>query len=421
MSLRPSAIDVPATPTDAGNGTEPRQSNDPPRGPSRKAARIAAAAAAVALALFVVGFLPRQRRAAEARAASVARAHERVRVEVVHPKSSGAGATTMLQGSIEPLRETAVYARANGYVGQWKVDIGDRVTAGQVLAVLETPELDQEYAQARAGLLTRRAGIAQARALVAFSRAKVKRFEPLTQKGVTSQQDFDDKSTKAALDEATLTASEAALQGDIANLRRLEELRAFNRIRAPFDGLITARYVEVGTLVTAGTGGAQGLFRIAATDPVRVFALIPQEWALSVHPGMTAEVRVPELPNRSFAGKVTRTAGALDPTTRMMRTEIQVPNHDGGLLTGMYAEVTMALAYSHPSLVVPSTALLLDSGGMHVAVVGEGDKVAMRRVALERDTGPEAILTSGITPEDRVIVNPGEMTREGMVVQAVER
>lgn len=378
-------------------------------------------AVAVLAALFVAGWLPHRARAAEAAAASAAHTGGPRRVEVVKPRAAGASSALALPGSVEALRETGIWARASGYVRKWHVDIGDHVEKGQALCDLDTPELDQELAQADAERASKQASLEQARAGMTFSTAQAKRFEALAPQGLASQQDLDDKRSKAAVDQAMVRAAEAALRSTEANGRRLAELRSFARVVAPFDGIITARNVEEGTLVTAGTSGGQGLFRLAATSVVRVFVQIPQELAPSVRAGMAAKVRAREFPARAFEGQVTRTAGALDPASRTLRTEIQIPNPDGTLLAGMYAQATLELPAPHRALLVPSTAILADAKGTRVAVVGDDGKLRLVPVQIERDTGSETAIVGGLAGDERVVTNPGEDTVEGALVVPVER
>jgi membrane fusion protein (multidrug efflux system) len=384
---------------------------------------VAGAIGGVALlsSLFVTGWLPRRASAAAAVAAVEERAQGPRRAEVVEPREETSAAALTLTGGVEALRETAIWARASGYVRRWHVDIGDRVEKGQLLVELDTPELDQQLAQAEADLGSRRAAIEVARASISFSRPQAQRYEALVPEGLASQSDLDSKRSLAAVDVANLHAAEAALVSQEADVRRLVELRGFARVTAPFAGIITSRSVEDGTLVTAGTSGGAGLFRLAATDPARVFIQVPQELAPSVHAGVVAEVRVREFPGRVFTGSVTRTAGALDPASRTLRTEVQVKNPDGDLLAGMYATVGIALPSPHRTLYVPSAALMADAQGTRVAVVGADGRLRFVPVQVERDTGAEVGVVTGLEGGERVLTNPGEDTVEGAVMIPVER
>jgi membrane fusion protein, multidrug efflux system len=371
--------------------------------------------------LFVAGWLPRRAAAAAAVAAGDERAAGPRRAEVVKPRLETGAVPITLTGGIEALRETAIWARASGYVRTWRVDIGDRVEKGQVLVELDTPELDQQLAQAQADLASRRAAIELARANAAFSRPQALRYESLVPQGLAAQQDLDAKRAAAAVDLASVHAAEAALLSQEAEVRRLTELRSFARVTAPFAGIITARNVEEGTLVTAGTSGGAGLFRLATTSPVRVFIQVPQALAPSMRAGTAAQVRVREYPDRVFVGTVTRTAGALDPASRTLRTEVQVPNPGGELLAGVYAQVALETPSSHRTLYVPSAAVMADAHGTHVAVLGDDGRLRFAPVHVERDTGAEAAIVSGLDGTERVVTNPGEDTVEGAAVVPVER
>jgi RND family efflux transporter MFP subunit len=394
----------------------------PPAAPSRT--RVTAVVVALALGfggLFVAGWLPRRARVAAAAEASAERAGGPRRVEVARPRVASTPAALSLPGGLEPLRETAVFARASGYVRKWSADIGDRVKKGQVLCELDTPELDQELAQAEADRASKLAALEQARATVAFSESQAKRYDALAQGGIASQQDRDDKQSRARVDAATVRAAEAALRSVEANGRRLAELKSFARVTAPFDGLVTSRTVEEGTLVQAGTSGGQGLFRLAATDVVRVFVQVPQDVAPSVRPGMKAKVKVPELPGKVFEGEVKRTAGALEAATRTLRVEVHVPNPAGELLAGMFGRAELELASPHRTLLVPSSAVLVDARGTRVGVVGPEGKVRFSPVQVERDLGAEAAIVGGLEGDERLVTTPGEDIVDGAVVAPTER
>lgn len=371
--------------------------------------------------LFVAGWVPRHASAAAAVVAGEERALGPHRAEVMTPRVAKSATALTLTGGVEALRETAIWARASGYVRTWHVDIGDRVEKGQVLVELDTPELDQQLAQAVADMASRRAAIELSRANLAFSHPQALRYESLVPQGLAAQQDLDSKRAAAAVDAASVHAAEAALLSQQAEVRRLTELRSFARVTAPFAGIITARNVEEGTLVTAGTSGGAGLFRLATTDPVRVFLQVPQELAPSMRAGTTAAVRVREFPDRVFPGTVTRTAGALDPASRTLRTEVQVPNPGGELLAGMYATVALETPSPHRTLYVPSAAVMADAHGTHVAILGEDGRLRFAPVRVERDTGAEAAVVSGLDGGERVVTNPGEDTVEGAAVVPVER
>jgi membrane fusion protein (multidrug efflux system) len=324
-----------------------------------------------------------------------------------------------LPGHVNALEETAVYARVSGYLRRWLVDLGDAVSEGQTLAEIETPELDQELAQAEAAVGQAEAQVQVAKAHRELARTTLARTAQLAPAGLVALQDFDDKKAGLEAEAANVIAAEAALRSARANVGRLAQTRSFARVRAPFAGTITARTTERGALVTVGNGAGQALFRIAATQVVRVFVDVPQSYATSIAPGQTATVTVREFPDQTFTGKVTRTARALDPAARTLRTEIQVANPTGALLPGMYAQARIAAPVGVPLLSVPSAAVLTDARGTRVAVVAEGH-VHWRAVQVEEDLGREVTLSSGLHDGERIVSNPSEALRDGAVVEAVE-
>lgn len=365
--------------------------------------RVAAFAIVVAVVFgiaFAVGWLPRRQARAELESAQAALAGG-PRVEVVTPKLGESNRALTLPGSVTPLQETVVYARANGYVRKWYVDIGDVVKPDQLIAELDTPDLDQQIDQARAQLAQARASIVQAKANRDFSALTLDRYKTLTSQGLSAPQDLDQRKAQASVDEANVTVAEANANAQEANLRHLVQLKAFARVTAPFAGTVTARMIEIGTLVTSGN--ATPLFRIATMDPARVFVQIPQDVAPGVRTGQPARVTVREYAGREFAGTVTRAAGELDTGSRTMNTEVRVPNADGTLIAGMYAEVTMTLPLSHRVIEIPATALVNDSKGMRVLTVDADDHVHVVPVVVEQDNGATIDVASGLTGTERVV------------------
>jgi RND family efflux transporter MFP subunit len=350
---------------------------------------------------FVVGYLPRRHDRAVLEEQARVSDSALLRVEVIAPKVGSSHHALTLPATVQALQETVVYSRADGYVRRWLVDIGDVVESGQLLAELDTPELDQQLDQARAQLAQAVAAIVQAQANRDFSKTTVQRYQPLTQQGVTSQQDLDQRQAQAAVDEANVKVAQANVAAQEANIRRLGQLKGFARVLAPFAGRVTARTVEVGALVTAGN--ASPLFKIATTDPARVFVQIPQDVAPSVHANLVAKVAVREFPNRTFDGTVTRASGELDAASRTMMTEIRVPNADAALLPGMYAQVSLDLPYPHTVFEVPATAVMNDAKGMRVAIVTPGDLIQLVPIVVERDTGAAFEVSSGLNASDRVV------------------
>ena len=369
----------------------------------------------VLAAAFLLGYLPRHHARAELVAGARAEGESAPRVEVVTPKSLNSDHAIVLSGSVRPLEETVIYPRANGYIASWQVDIGDKVKAGQALAEIETPELDQELDQARAQLAQAQAGVTQAEANREFSNANLERFKQLVPAGVASQQDLDKTQAQAGVDSASVSLAKSGVAVQEANIRRLMKLKSFAHVVAPFAGTVTARNVERGALVSSGN--ATPLFKIAALDPVRVFVQVPQGVAGGVQNELTANVTTREFGGRVFAGKVARSSGALDQNTRTMLVEVRVPNPKNELLSGMYAEVALTLPSSHRVLEIPATALLNDAKGLRVAVVDADDKLRLVPVVIERDTGATVQVSSGLETDSRVVKLSSADMVDGKLVQ----
>jgi RND family efflux transporter MFP subunit len=294
------------------------------------------------------------------------------------------------------------------------VDIGDKVTAGQVLVEIETPELAAELAQARAQLLSARANVKQATAQRDYSKSNSTRYTTLADQQLVSKSQVEETAAKAATDEATVSASESNVVAMEANVRRLVEQQSFNKVVAPFAGTITTRNVERGALVQ--TGGTTPMFTLVATDPVRIFVDVPQTIAPSVRNDTPAVISVREFGGRTFSGKVTRSAGALDEDMHTMTTEIQVPNADGALMPGMYVQAAITLPTPHKVLEVPSTALYSDAEGVRLATVDPQHRVKFAKIVIERDTGATIQITSGLTGDEQIIKIAVPSLRDGDIV-----
>ena len=370
--------------------------------PSRQTVRWRLRVAAMLIAVAIVGLTARtvvvgiERKHALADASA---ANQREYVYVVKPTVPHHGDALVLPGTLRGAVQSPIYARANGYVKRWYVDIGTRVVEGQLLAELDTPEIDQELAQA---LAQKR----QANVTLGLAKSSLARWRELRAHDAVSQQELDERSS--AYDEAA--ASFAAAD---ANVKRLGELESFKRIVAPFAGVVTRRNVDVGDLVDAGNGGTRrALFTLAQTDPLRVYVDVPQAYAQGMATGAHVVVTQAELAGRSFAGTVTHTAQAIDVTTRSMQVEVTLPNHDGALLPGAYVQVAFD-DIAHARLQVPGNALLFRAEGPRVAVVGADGRVHLQPVVIARDLGQSLEIESGLTPKDRVIVNPGDSLADG--------
>jgi RND family efflux transporter MFP subunit len=384
--------------------------------PSRRGLIVTLAVAIAALStLVLVGMAPRLRAATEIRDDRERAAAEPARVQVGKPMRQGAGGKVVLPGTVQALQEAVVYARTSGYVRSFTVDIGDPVKAGQVLATLDTPEIDQELRAAQAATVQASANIAQARTQLAQASTESTRYQALAGSGVVSQQDMEQRRASFDTHTATLRAMEAARGSADANLQRLRELKGFATVTAPFDGVITTRGVELGQLVASGTG--QAMFRVANTSVVRVFVNVPQVYAQAVRVGGDATITLRELPARPFTGQVTRSSGALDPATRTLLTEIRIPNPDGALLPGMYAQLSLAVTRADGPLMIPPAALVADGGGTRVAVVEHGS-IRWHPVRIDSDLGDQIAVLSGLKDSDDVVLAPTDRLADGLLVTA---
>lgn len=323
-----------------------------------------------------------------------------------------------LPGTVKPLEETKLFARVSGYVRAWHADIGDKVAAGQVLAEIDTPELAAELAQARAQLLSARANVKQAVAQRDYSRSNSSRYTTLADQQLVSKSQVEETAAKAATDEATVAAAESNVTAMEANVRRLVELQGFAKVVAPFAGTITTRSIDRGALVQ--TGGTMPMFTLVATDPVRIFVDVPQSIAPSVKANTPATITVREYAGRTFSGKVTRSAGALDEAMHTMTTEIQVPNTDGALLPGMYVQAAITLPVPHQVLEIPATALYSDAEGLRVATVDAQQRVKFAKITIERDTGATLHIATGLTGDEKIIkiAVPGLRDGDAVIVAA---
>jgi RND family efflux transporter MFP subunit len=339
------------------------------------------------------------------------KAHERVailsgeprttRVQVVKPAVLASDHALALPGTVRALEQTKIFPRATGYVRRWLVDIGDKVTAGQLLAEIDTPDLDAQLAQARAQFAQAQAAVKQVSAQRDYSRTNTQRVESLADQKLVSKSQVEQTQAQASTDEASVASADANVVAQAANVRRLVETQAFARVLAPFAGTITTRNCERGDLVAEGK--TTELFTLVATDPVRVFLEVPQSVAPSVRTGSEATLAVREFPGRKFTGKITRSAGALDPDLHTMTTEVQVPNGDSALLPGMYVQAELTLPVPHHVVEIPATALFSDAQGVRVAVVDAQQKAHFVPITIERDTGATLQIATGLSGDERVV------------------
>jgi RND family efflux transporter MFP subunit len=367
---------------------------------------------------FAFAYLPHLHAQGELERAAAARAHAVPRITVVTPKLLSNERTLSLPGSVQPLEEAVIYARASGYVRRWLVDIGAHVEANELLAEIDTPELDQELSQARAALAQAQANVLQAQANRQLAIVQLQRTGKLVEAGLSPQQDLDTTQSRSDVSDADLKVAEANVRAQQANIRRISDLQAFSRVTAPFAGTITARSIDRGSLVTAGNV-ATPLFTLASTNVVRVFVQVPQDAAPSIVLDAPAELDVREFPNQKFNGKIARTAGALDSATRTLSTEVRVPNSDGRLLSGMYAEVRVTLPAARRVFELPATVLMSDAAGVRIGVVGADNRIHLQRIVIDRDLGSTVHIASGLEGTEHVVQVPGAELEEGQVVEPV--
>jgi RND family efflux transporter MFP subunit len=341
-------------------------------------------------------------------------------VRVVAVKRSNPENSLTLPGTALADQQTPLYARINGYLKSFAFDIGDQVKKGQLVAEIDSPEVDQQLRQAVATLGVAKASLLQAQANQELARVASERWAGLVKERAVSQQEADEKRLALAAREADVESAKATIKAQEANVKRLEELQSFKQIQAPFDGVITARNVEVGTLVSEGSGaGARELFRMVQLQALRFHVPVPEGFVPSIKAGLEAKLTFDANPGKTFAGTVSRTSNAVDPASRTMLVEVRVPNPEGVLLPGMYAQVTFRLQLASVPLLMPSNALLVRPEGTLAAVVGKDKTVQYRKIQVGRDFGTRIEVVSGLAENDQVMVNPTTMIRDGEKVEPV--
>lgn len=322
----------------------------------------------------------------------------KVYVKVTTPKAGDSGQTLSLPGTLQGFVQSPIAARSNGYLRRWYKDIGARVAKGELLAEIETPEIDQQLSQAIAARQ-------QAAASLDLARSTMERWESLRKKDAVSQQELEEKRSSNAQAVANLAAADA-------NVERLRQLEGFKRIVAPFAGVITRRNVDVGDLIDAGSSGGRALFMLAQTDPLRVYVSVPQAYSQLIKPGQKVVVSQAELRGRAFEGEIARTSASIDTTTRTMQTEVALPNRDGTLLPGAFVQVSFPLAASN-ALLIPTNALLIRGEGIRVAVVDAQGRVRLRSIRIGRNYGETVEVLEGVTGTEKLVLNPSDSLAEG--------
>src|SRR5580704_11838741 len=328
-------------------------------------------------------------------------------VAVVHPLAEKPDEELVLPGSLQAFQESPIYARTNGYLVRWYKDIGSRVKEGDLLATIDTPEVDQELSQTRAA---RQQIVAQ----LELAKISADRWENLRKSDSVSAQEADQQTSGYKQAQANLLAADA-------NVRRLEQLEGFKDVYAPFSGVLTRRNVDPGALINAGAGAAgRELFDIARVDPLRVFTSVPQAYAPLIKVGAKTAVTLQEFPGQTFAGVIARTAEAIDPATRTLLTEVDVPNKDGRLLPGSFGEVHFAVGNNVNKVTVPVNTMLFRADGPEVAVIGPGGKVQLRRINIGRDYGTSLEILGGVASTDQIVVNPPDSLEDGQPVNVAQ-
>jgi len=380
----------------------------PPPKPGRPAHHywIALIAALTVIGLVISGILPRIQARANLRRETQEMAIPSV--TVIHPKRSPASPEIVLPANVQAFIDAPIYARTNGYLKQWYVDIGAHVKAGQLLAEIDTPEVNQQLRQARADLAT-------AEANLNLSHITAERYKDLLKTDSVSQQDADNAAGDYAAKQAIVHSAEA-------NVKRLEELHSFQKIYAPFTGVISARNTDIGALIDSGASGGTRteLFHMVQPDKLRVYVNVPEAYSQAAKPGLTADLTLAEFPGRRFQGKLVRTASAIDTNTRTLLVEIDVDNPTGTLLTGAYAEVHLKLPGATSSLILPVNALLFRSEGLRVATVPDGQHAELKPVTLGHDFGSEVEVVAGLNGDETVIVSPPDSLVSGQAVRIVQ-
>ena len=375
-----------------------------PPAPPRKALLLVGV---VLLLLLTAGALTLLQRSVHSRALARETEQEAVpTVAVVHPTAEKPDYELRLPGSLQAFQESPIHARTNGYLQRWYKDIGSRIKKGELLAEIDTPEVDQELNQVRAA---RQQTLSQ----MELARITTERWENLRKTDSVSAQEADQQSSAYRQSQANLAAADA-------NVRRLEELESFKRVYAPFDGVLTRRNVDVGALINAGAGGKE-LFDVARVDILRVYTSVPQAYTPYVRVGVQATITLQEFPGEKFSGRVARTAEAIDPATRTLLTEVDVPNPRGRLLPGSFGVVHFAVGSNVQRLTVPVNAMLFRAQGPQVAVVGSDQRVELRPLSIGRDYGTSLEVLGGLGPGDQIIVNPPDSLEQGQKVRIAEQ
>jgi len=381
--------------------------NDPGAPPAKKSYLFLILFLIVIVLVAVGAFQMFQRRAEYKALADNTEALAVPTVAVIHPAAQTGDENLVLPGTLMAYIESPIYARTNGYLKAWYHDIGSRVSKGELLADIDTPEIDQQLSQARADLATSQAN-------VHLSEITAVRYSELLKTDGVSKQEVDNAT-------GDLAAKRAIVQSAEANVRRLEELKSFQRVEAPFSGVITRRNTDIGQLINAGNGGSsQQLFFLAQTDPMRVYVNVPEAYASSIRPGIGAYLELTQIPGQKFQGKIVRTAEAIDLSTRTLLTEVDVPNKSAKLLPGGYAQVHLLVKVTAQRLQVPVNALLFRSEGLRAVVIDANHHTRLQSLTVGRDYGTSLEVLNGLKPDDWIVLNPPDSLEDGQQVHVKE-
>src|SRR6266704_6700996 len=384
------------------------------------------------LILLAVGVVPRVRTHRELVVATQKAQNTPPEVYVIRP-APASEADLSLSATTQAIQDSIIYARTSGYLSKRYVDIGDQVTAGQLLAEIESPEIDQQLRQAKADLQQSQKNLDLQKANLDLARVTMARYQAADAESAVAKEAVDQSVSAHRTAQAAVAAAEANVASNTANVQRLQELTSFERVLAPFNGTVIQRNVDVGALITAGSptnntaaaptsvsGGANGLFEIAQIDMLRVFVNIPQAYALNVNVGLAVQVAVRGQLMQPVTGTVTRTANALDPGTRTLLTEVDIPNQSRRLLPGMFVYVAFKIGPSGTHWRVPATAVVFDARGTRVAIVGPGNKLHFQDVVLGRDFGTSMDVQAGLQGNETIVKQPTVSLQEGQIVTPIE-
>jgi RND family efflux transporter MFP subunit len=367
---------------------------------------------------FIAASSPRNQHERELATAADEQTNAAPRRAVITVRRGAADSQRELPGTADADLTAAIYGRTNGYLKRWLVDIGDQVKTGQLMAEIATPEVDAQLEEAKATLLQSKANLLKLQADEAYARAEEGRYLPLLNRGAATREAYEQKVATWKVDAAAVAAMEATIKVNEADIQRLTAMQSYEKLLAPFDGVITARNVDPGDLITADNPTTERqLFHVAKIDPLRIFVDVPQVFSTDVKPGQKAILYRREDPSKQYEGVVSRTANALDPNTRTLRTQVDVPNPKGALLPGMYLQVKFSFDREVVPVIVPTAAIVVRSAGPKVAVVDEHQQVRFRDVKLGRDFGEEVEILSGLKAGEQVVVYPGDDLPEGTTIE----